>query len=127
MKRTLLAFGAITFGFMSTAPAQENAVGQALESFGMVIAAWHFNEKCSYLSSAEISSFEADVEHITTALSKDLGDERLLDTIRLSVKRMMQGDTYSDCDKTRGLFDHGYNYSKVWSEQIRLIEQKQGS
>ncbi|WP_299377077.1 hypothetical protein [uncultured Kiloniella sp.] len=126
IKYVLGVVGAIFIGLAGTASAQSNAKGMALESFSKVAASWHFNRKCSYLSSSDLSDFEADVAYITITLGKDLGGQTLLNRIQSSVKDIVYSEKYGDCEKTREMFDAGYKYTKVWSEQIRLILEKQG-
>jgi len=115
-----------TKAFSNENELQKRLIASALEEYGKVAGAWYLNEKCNYIKNEEKSKFKDNVALITVALAKDLASPKLLYPIQNSAKNIIEKPKYSDCKgKTKDIFSYGYNHSINWSNQIRILQQKQ--
>ncbi|WP_105102752.1 hypothetical protein [Microbulbifer pacificus] len=106
---------------------RDTMIASALDEYGKVAGSWFLNEKCTFLSKEERSSFEESVALITVTLGREIGNPTILFVIQKGAKSATEKPEYSGCNSTsKELFQYGYDHSKNWSDQIRRLQAEVG-
>jgi hypothetical protein len=106
-------------------PSQEQLLGEAFVDYGNIAGGWYLNERCSFLTEEELTTFNNDVASITVALGKDTSNPKMLAMIQKSAKGVAYNEKFSSCGKEpENIVKQTSSHASAWANQIREIKNE---
>ncbi len=91
--------------------------------YGNIAGGWYLNERCSFLTEDELTTFKKNIASITVALGKETGNPKMLVMMQKSAKGVAYNEKYSGCgDEPENIVKQTSTHASAWANQIRKIK-----
>jgi hypothetical protein len=114
---------AISAQAVAQLPTREQMIASAVKDYAALIGGEALNGRCKVLSDEKTAAYRADIEVITPALEKDIGNPALLDMLRTAAATEAGSDKYTDCGpQVLTVVEAASTHAANWADGIRKFQ-----